>query len=132
MASAAPTSTSINTHRPALAPAAPLSNNGHAHAPLHAAPHPPPAPKSGVTSTAPQPTAPQPATAAQPPAALDDDWPTLDELSLRYLHRVIEHAKGNKTKAAEVLGIDRRTVSRILSKASRQGKPPTMQTANRK
>src|SRR6185312_14312582 len=64
--------------------------------------------------------------------ALDADWPTLDELSLRYLHRVIEHAKGNKTKAAEMLGIDRRTVSRILTKVSKQGKTPTMQTANRK
>jgi DNA-binding NtrC family response regulator len=63
---------------------------------------------------------------------LDADWPTLDELSLRYLHRVIEHAKGNKTKAAEMLGIDRRTVSRILTKVSKQGKTPTMQTANRK
>jgi DNA-binding NtrC family response regulator len=63
---------------------------------------------------------------------IDADWPTLDELSLRYLHRVIEHAKGNKTKAAEMLGIDRRTVSRILTKVSKQGKTPTMQTANRK
>ena len=70
----------------------------------------------------------------QPPedAAIDADWPTLDELSLRYLHRVIEHARGNKTKAAEMLGIDRRTVSRILTKVSKQGKTPTMQTANRK
>src|SRR5689334_8271896 len=42
------------------------------------------------------------------PDPIDSDWPTLDELSLRYLHRVIEHARGNKTKAAEVLGIDRR------------------------
>jgi DNA-binding NtrC family response regulator len=66
------------------------------------------------------------------PAAIDGDWPTLDELSLRYLHRVIEHARGNKTKAAEMLGIDRRTVSRILTKVSKQGKTPTMQTANRK
>ena len=57
----------------------------------------------------------------------------LDRLiGLRYLHRVIEHAKGNKTKAAEMLGIDRRTVSRILTKVSKQGKTPTMQTANRK
>ena len=48
-------------------------------------------------------------------SVIDGDWPTLDELSLRYLHRVIAHAKGNKTKAAEMLGIDRRTVSRILS-----------------
>jgi DNA-binding NtrC family response regulator len=66
------------------------------------------------------------------PNPIDADWPTLDELSLRYLHRVIEHAKGNKTKAAEMLGIDRRTVSRILSKVSTQGRAPTMQTGNRK
>ena len=114
MTSAAPTSTSIDTHRPALTSAAPVSPR--AGTPPHAG------------------TAPQAVAAPRPGAAasLDDDWPTLDELSLRYLHRVIEHSKGNKTKAAEVLGIDRRTVSRILSKASRQGKPPTMQTANRK
>jgi ActR/RegA family two-component response regulator len=66
-----------------------------------------------------------------PDAPIDADWPTLDELSLRYLHRVIAHAKGNKTKAAEVLGIDRRTVSRILAKVGKNGKPPTMQTGNR-
>jgi DNA-binding protein Fis len=62
----------------------------------------------------------------------DADWPTLDELSLSYLHRVIEHAKGNKTKAAEMLGIDRRTVSRILAKFKKHGRTPTMQTANRR
>jgi Fis family transcriptional regulator len=78
-----------------------------------------------------------PALEPQPPLtpaaeSLDADWPTLDELSLRYLHRVIQRAKGNKTKAAEMLGIDRRTVSRILGKVGKQGKPPTMQTANRK
>ena len=64
-------------------------------------------------------------------APLDTDWPTLDELSLRYLHRVIAHSKGNKTRAAEVLGIDRRTVSRILAKVSKNGRTPTMQTGNR-
>jgi ActR/RegA family two-component response regulator len=64
-------------------------------------------------------------------APIDADWPTLDELSLRYLHRVIAHSNGNKTKAAEVLGIDRRTVSRILAKVSKNGKTPTMQTGNR-
>jgi DNA-binding NtrC family response regulator len=110
MTSAAPTSTSIDTHRPALASAAPATPPRPG-----APPQPGTAPRSGAA-----------------PASLDEDWPTLDELSLRYLHRVIEHSKGNKTKAAEVLGIDRRTVSRILAKASRQGKPPTMQTANRK
>jgi DNA-binding NtrC family response regulator len=119
MTSAAPTSTSIDTHRPALASAAPLAMGV-------------PAPKPPITmGDTPKPLVTMGDT-PKPPSTLDDDWPTLDELSLRYLHRVIEHSKGNKTRAAEVLGIDRRTVSRILSKASRQGKPPTMQTANRK
>ncbi len=68
----------------------------------------------------------------EPPIdAIDADWPTLDELSLRYLRRVIAHANGNKTKAAEMLGIDRRTVSRILAKVHKNGKTPTMQTGNR-
>ncbi len=58
---------------------------------------------------------------------IDDDWPTLDELSLRYLHRVIDRTKGNKTLAAEILGIDRRTLIRILTKV-RKGKIPAMQT----
>jgi Fis family transcriptional regulator, factor for inversion stimulation protein len=58
---------------------------------------------------------------------LDEDWPTLDELSLRYLHRVMDRTKGNKTRAAEILGIDRRTVIRILAKV-RKGKTPVMQT----
>jgi Fis family transcriptional regulator, factor for inversion stimulation protein len=75
---------------------------------------------------------PQALASASPTDLLDEGWPTLDELSLRYLHRVIAHAKGNKTKAAELLGIDRRTVSRILGKVDKNGKTPTMQTGNRK
>jgi DNA-binding NtrC family response regulator len=73
-----------------------------------------------------------PPPAPSPTDALDEGWPTLDELSLRYLHRVIAHAHGNKTKAAEMLGIDRRTVSRILGKVGKHGGAPTMQTTNRK
>jgi len=128
MTSAAPTSTSVDTRRTALASAVPVPKPVASSALSRPAPASQPLVASAPTHPAP---APQPL-APQPPAALDGDWPTLDELSLRYLHRVIEHSRGNKTKAAEVLGIDRRTVSRILSKASRQGKPPTMQTANRK
>jgi Fis family transcriptional regulator len=75
---------------------------------------------------------PSPLPLASPTDSLDEDWPTLDELSLRYLHRVIAHAKGNKTKAAELLGIDRRTVSRILGKVGKHGKTPTMQTGTRR
>src|SRR5437660_4957214 len=51
-------------------------------------------------------------------AALADpliaDHPTLDELSRRYAERVLREAGGNKTRAAEALGIDRKTLSRLL------------------
>lgn len=47
---------------------------------------------------------------------LTNDWPTLDVLRLRYIARVIERNGGNKTRAAEMLGIDRRTLNRILSR----------------
>jgi DNA-binding NtrC family response regulator len=53
-----------------------------------------------------------------PPAPLPDplvaDHPTLDELSRRYAERVLRDAGGNKTRAAEALGIDRKTLSRLL------------------
>ncbi len=45
-----------------------------------------------------------------------EDWPTLDVLRLRYIHRAIEHMNNNKTRAAELLGIDRRTLNRILAR----------------
>src|SRR5262249_57003104 len=58
-------------------------------------------------------------TVSQPPAApavdpLVSDKPTLDELSRRYAERILRETGGNKTKAAEVLGIDRKTLSRLL------------------
>ncbi len=51
---------------------------------------------------------------ASDPAA---DWPTLDVLRLRYIHRAIAHTGNNKTRAAELLGIDRRTLNRIRARA---------------
>lgn len=39
-----------------------------------------------------------------------------DELNARYLHRVLDLTGGNKTQAAEILGIDRRTVDRMLAR----------------
>jgi ActR/RegA family two-component response regulator len=54
------------------------------------------------------------AKADSPDPALD--WPTLDVLRLRYIHRAIEHMNNNKTRAAELLGIDRRTLNRILAR----------------
>jgi DNA-binding protein Fis len=53
------------------------------------------------------------AAARSPLAALYDDLPTLDEFERRYLLHVLEVVGGNKTKAASVLGIDRRTLYRM-------------------
>jgi hypothetical protein len=58
---------------------------------------------------------------------LGNDWPTLDLLSLRYIRAVIEQQQGNQARAAQVLGVDRRTLSRVLAKV-RSGRIPAMQT----
>jgi DNA-binding NtrC family response regulator len=47
---------------------------------------------------------------------LDGDWPTLAILSRRYIDRALQHTNGNKTRAADLLGIDRRTLNRILAR----------------
>ena len=56
-------------------------------------------------------TPPPVATAPDPILA---DQPTLDELNRRYAERILREKEGNKTKAAEALGIDRKTLSRLL------------------
>jgi DNA-binding NtrC family response regulator len=59
--------------------------------------------------------------------SLADDWPTLADLERRYIDRVLSRTGGNKTRAAEVLGIDRRTLNRMFARerASQQGKSLT-------
>jgi DNA-binding NtrC family response regulator len=47
-------------------------------------------------------------------AFIEADWPTLSLLSRRYIDRALAHTAGNKTRAAELLGIDRRTLNRIM------------------
>jgi DNA-binding NtrC family response regulator len=59
--------------------------------------------------------APQPVPLAGAPE-LDADWPTLSILSRRYIDRALQHTHGNKTRAADLLGIDRRTLNRILAR----------------
>jgi two-component system response regulator AtoC len=48
------------------------------------------------------------------PFSLADDRPTLDELCRRYTHLVLSESDGNKSRAAEALGINRRTLYRYL------------------
>jgi DNA-binding NtrC family response regulator len=49
-------------------------------------------------------------------SGLDADWPTLAILDRRYIDRVLSRTSGNKTRAAEILGIDRRTLNRIFAR----------------
>jgi two-component system response regulator HydG len=50
------------------------------------------------------------------PGGLIDDRPPLAELERRYIALVLAEAGGNKKKAAEKLGIDRRTLYRALER----------------
>ncbi len=54
--------------------------------------------------------------ARSPLAALYDDLPVLEELERRYLLHVLEVVGGNRTRAAEVMGIDRRTLYRMAER----------------
>ncbi|HKE03880.1 MAG TPA: sigma-54 dependent transcriptional regulator [Blastocatellia bacterium] len=51
-----------------------------------------------------------------PLAALFDDLPTLDELERRYLLHVLAVVGGNRSNAASVLAIDRRTLYRMAQR----------------
>jgi DNA-binding protein Fis len=44
------------------------------------------------------------------------DLPTLEEIERRYLLYVLEAVKGNRTRASEVLKIDRRTLYRMAER----------------
>ena len=58
----------------------------------------------------------QPAERYRQIAAPFDDFPTLDELERRYLIYVLDAVRGSRTRTAEVLGVDRRTVTRMLDR----------------
>jgi DNA-binding NtrC family response regulator len=44
------------------------------------------------------------------------DWPTMEELERRYLQLMLARSGGNRSRAAASLGLDRRTVQRMLAK----------------
>jgi two-component system response regulator AtoC len=51
------------------------------------------------------------------PASIVDDRPTLAELEKRYIAMVLAECGGNKKRAAEKLGIDRRTLYRAIERS---------------
>jgi len=57
------------------------------------------------------------------PTALIDELITVDELARRYVRQVLAVVKGNKTHAARILGIDRRSLYRRLVDGQAAGAP---------
>ncbi|HET8783851.1 MAG TPA: sigma-54 dependent transcriptional regulator [Pyrinomonadaceae bacterium] len=56
------------------------------------------------------------AAARSPLSALFEDLPSLDELERRYLLYILEVAGSNRTRAAEILRVDRRTLYRMIER----------------
>ena len=55
-------------------------------------------------------------TSRQIPAGLFEDLPSLEEVERRYLEHVLRAVGRNRTRAADVLGIDRRTLYRMAER----------------
>jgi len=51
--------------------------------------------------------------------------PTLEELKERYIRRVVEESGGNISRAAAILGVDRRSLYRMLRRYGIAHRPPT-------
>jgi DNA-binding NtrC family response regulator len=47
---------------------------------------------------------------------LAGDWPTLAVLERRYIDRVLVHTEGSRRRAADLLGVDRRTLDRLFAR----------------
>jgi DNA-binding NtrC family response regulator len=56
------------------------------------------------------------AASRSPLPALFEDLPSLDEIERRYLLHVLKMVNGNRTRAAEILGVDRRTLYRMAER----------------
>jgi two-component system, NtrC family, response regulator AtoC len=54
---------------------------------------------------------------------IDSDWPTIVQLDRRYMAKVLRRAEGNKTNAAAILGIDRRTLQRLEHDSAAEPEP---------
>ena len=47
---------------------------------------------------------------------LASDWPSLSELQRRYLALALEKNHGNRQRTADMLGITRRTIQRLIAR----------------
>ncbi|HVF49464.1 MAG TPA: sigma-54 dependent transcriptional regulator [Pyrinomonadaceae bacterium] len=54
--------------------------------------------------------------AAGATGAAEAEWTTLAEVEARYVRRVLEHTHGNKQAAARLLGVDRKTLQRMIQR----------------
>lgn len=45
-----------------------------------------------------------------------EDWVPLSDIEGRYVEKVLEHTRGNKQAAARVLGVDRKTLDRMIKR----------------
>ena len=57
-------------------------------------------------------------TTRQTSQGIIDDRPNMDELQRRYLSLILSEVGGNRRRAAEKLGLDRRTIQRLIAKYS--------------
>jgi len=46
----------------------------------------------------------------------EQDWPQLSEIEGRYVARVLQYTRGNKQAASRVLGVDRKTLDRMIKR----------------
>ncbi|HEY0252487.1 MAG TPA: helix-turn-helix domain-containing protein [Kofleriaceae bacterium] len=53
-------------------------------------------------------------TQAAPPPPLGEDLVSLDEVRRRHVTQVLDHCHGNRTNAAKILHLDRKTLYRKL------------------
>jgi DNA-binding NtrC family response regulator len=54
---------------------------------------------------------------AEPGAGSDEGrWLTLDEIERRYVLKVLQYTGGNKSQAAEILAVDRKTLARMIER----------------
>jgi len=45
-----------------------------------------------------------------------EEWPSLSEIEGRHVARVLAHTRGNKQAASRVLGVDRKTLDRMIKR----------------